>query len=133
MTIWKQLHKIEGPFRFWKSTYEFEIHFEMTQFQKSHTATLMFFLFHLENCILTTLFALSEPHTIGNHDFIIIFLVIFMNLKFILKWPNFKITYYHFDIDDPPLLQELHFRHSIHPKWTPYNWKSWFYFIFSHF
>ena len=49
MVIWRQLCKVEGPFR--NSTYEFEIQFEMTPISNSPIATLMFCLIYLGNCI----------------------------------------------------------------------------------
>ena len=39
---------------FQNSTYEFEIHFEMTQISNSPIATLMFHLLYLRNCIYST-------------------------------------------------------------------------------
>ena len=42
------------PKRFRNSTYEFEIHFEMTPISNSPTATLMFRLLYLKNCIYST-------------------------------------------------------------------------------
>ena len=52
MVIWRQLHKVEGSFQ--SSTYEFEIHFEMTLISNSPTATLMFRLLYSGNCIYST-------------------------------------------------------------------------------
>ena len=66
MAIWRQLHQAGGSFRndfeiqlmiskfnlwFRNSTYEFEIHFEMTPISNSPTTTLMFCLLYLGNCI----------------------------------------------------------------------------------
>ena len=58
-TIWRQWTKLEGHFEmiskfnlwFRNSTYEFEIHFEMTPILNSPAATLMFRLLYLRNCI----------------------------------------------------------------------------------
>ena len=72
--------------RFRNSTYEFEIHFEMTPISNSPTATLMFRLLYLRNCIYGTPSALSGPHMTRNHHFII-FLIIFRKL-FCNKWPR---------------------------------------------
>ena len=33
---------------------------------------------------------------------------------------NFEFTHCHFDVQ-PPLPRELHLKHSIRPRWTPYN------------
>ena len=49
MVIWRQLRKVKGPFR--NPTYEFEIQFEMTPISNSPTASLMFYLLYLRNCI----------------------------------------------------------------------------------
>ena len=52
MAIWRQLRKVEGPFQ--NSTYEVEIQFEMTPILNSPTATFMFHLLYLGNCIYST-------------------------------------------------------------------------------
>ena len=81
MTIWRQLHKVETPFRndfeiqFMISKFNLwiEIHLEMTLISKSHTTTLIFHLLYFDNCILGTPSALNGPYTTRNHDFIIFF------------------------------------------------------------
>ena len=41
---------------------------------------------------------------------------------------NFEFTHYYFDVS-PPLPRELHLGHFIHPKWTPHDYKSPFYYF----
>ena len=73
MAIWRQLHKAKGPFRndFKIQLMNSKSNSKLPQFQIHPLPLWCFASSTFGNCILGTSSALSGPHTIRNHHFII--------------------------------------------------------------